>query len=49
MKKIVVYLFFFSDCYVEKDIFKIKEIFREYFEEQIEMNIFMFEYINLLY
>lgn len=49
MKKIDVYLFPPSDCYVEKDISKTKEISREYPEEQTEMNISMFEHINLLY
>lgn len=49
MKKIAVYLFPPSDCYVEKDISKTKETSREYPEEQTEMNISMFEHINLLY
>lgn len=48
-KKIAVYLFPPSDCYVEKDISKTKETSREYPEEQTEMNISMFEHINLLY
>lgn len=47
--KIAVYLFPPSDCYVEKDISKTKETSREYPEEQTEMNISMFEHINLLY